>query len=56
MNASEFPTVKPVEGTLQFQIKDNILRSLIKKPFSPALRMNRARFLPAAIWKWTIQK
>lgn len=31
MNASEFPTVKPVEGTLQFQIKDNILRSLIKK-------------------------
>ncbi|SHK38957.1 DNA polymerase-3 subunit beta [Selenomonas ruminantium] len=31
MNASEFPTVKPIESNVQFTIKDNILRSLIKK-------------------------
>ena len=31
MNASEFPTIKPMEGNLQFKIKDNVLRSLVKK-------------------------
>lgn len=31
MNAAEFPTIKQLEGSLQFRIKDNILRSLIKK-------------------------
>ena len=31
MNASEFPTIKEMEGNLQFKIKDNVLRSLIKK-------------------------
>lgn len=31
MNAAEFPTIKQLEGNLQFKIKDNILRSLVKK-------------------------
>ncbi len=31
MNAAEFPTVKEIESNVQFTIKDNILRSLIKK-------------------------
>ena len=31
MNAAEFPTIKEMEGNLQFKIKDNILRSLVKK-------------------------
>lgn len=31
MNANEFPKVKPIESNVQFTIKDNILRSLIKK-------------------------
>ena len=31
MNAAEFPTIQPLEGNLDFAIKDNILRDLIKK-------------------------
>ena len=31
MNPAEFPTVKELSGDLQFTIKDNVLRSLIKK-------------------------
>ena len=31
MNASEFPKVKPIESNVEFTIKDNVLRSLIKK-------------------------
>lgn len=31
MNAAEFPTVKPIESNVHFTIKDNVLRSLIKK-------------------------
>lgn len=31
MNAAEFPTITPMEGNLQFTIKDNVLRSLVKK-------------------------
>lgn len=31
MNAAEFPTVKELAGDLQFTIKDNVLRGLIKK-------------------------
>ncbi len=31
MNANEFPKVKPIESNVEFSIKDNVLRSLIKK-------------------------
>ncbi|MBQ1416597.1 MAG: DNA polymerase III subunit beta [Selenomonas sp.] len=31
MNAAEFPTIKEIESTVDFTIKDNVLRSLIKK-------------------------
>ena len=31
MNAAEFPTIKEIESTVNFTIKDNVLRSLIKK-------------------------
>lgn len=31
MNAAEFPTIQPLKGNLDFAIKDNILRDLIKK-------------------------
>ena len=31
MNPAEFPTVKELDGDLKFTIKDNVLRSLIKK-------------------------
>lgn len=31
MNAAEFPKVKPIESNVDFTIKDNVLRSLIKK-------------------------
>ena len=29
MNAAEFPTIQPLEGNLDFAIKDNILRDLL---------------------------
>lgn len=31
MNPAEFPVIRPLDGNLQFTIKDNVLRTLIKK-------------------------
>lgn len=31
MNAADYPTITPIDGDIKFTIKDNVLRSLIKK-------------------------